>query len=276
MGAQISLFDDSAFAVPPGPLPGSDATRKEWRGPLSHLQFEYRRSRSVFGSRGGWGPLLITPDTNILIDLVDAFDSVESHFGLAGPVPPGDREDPVDALRELFALWFCRDVRWVISDLYLVDSRKPLSTTRQADRERVLDALRLDLYDRGGLERAGVDRDLAEENCERLRDWIAEDAQAREAAKPLAVRAEHMLPGCDGRLVADALRLGSHVFLTEDCGILAHARSLFGWGLSILRPSELLRSLEDTGELDDAFSGAGMDLVPDLLPLSRFYAIAPP
>jgi hypothetical protein len=104
--------------------------------------------------------------------------------------------------------------------------------------------------------------------------WLFEDRRAREAAQPFADRAQGLLPGYDGELVADALRLGSHVFLTEDRGILAESRLLFSWGISVLRPGELLDALEDAGELECELGGPGYELAPDLLSLSRFYAIA--
>lgn len=268
----VQLFDDSGFAVPPQPRSYADGLVGEWRGPLSHRQFEFDRTRAVFGNRDGWGPLLLAPDTNLLIHLVEALDSIESHFGIAGPIPASDRTDPVDALRELFAHWFHRDIRWLIFESYLTDSRKPLAADRTADRVRVLDALTMDLADRGGTDRASSVWDLDDDQRERLECWIAEDHSAREVATSFAAQAELLLPGYDGRLVGQALTTGCHVFLTEDRGILRHARTLFGWGVSVLRPAELLGLLAEAGELNR--DATEHHLVPDLLPLARFYAIA--
>jgi hypothetical protein len=238
---------------------------------LSHPQFEYDRARAVFGNRSGWGPLLILPDTNLLIHLVEAFDSVESHFGIPIPLPPGDHNDPVAALRDLFALWFHRDLRWVVSEQYLHDASKPLSERRQADRRRVLDALHRDLMSRGGTQRASVEWDLADDERAAYEQWCADDEHSRRSATALTTRAEELLPGYDGRLAADALRQGCHVFLTEDRGILKRAGVLFGWGLTAMRPGTLLDRLDEAGEFRPDSSG----LVPDLLSLAQFYAIQP-
>ena len=70
MDQQLSLFDDTDFAAPPAARPRFESAQEDWRGSLNHAQFEYERIRSVVGNRRGWGPLLITPDTNILISLV--------------------------------------------------------------------------------------------------------------------------------------------------------------------------------------------------------------
>jgi hypothetical protein len=87
----------------------------------------------------------------VLIDLVEAFDDIESRFGLAGPLPRSGAVDRVGAVRDQFAVWFFRDVRWVVDEGYLHDVRVPLPLDRRRERERVLGALRDDLSDRGGL-----------------------------------------------------------------------------------------------------------------------------
>ena len=276
MFEQLSRFDDTPWVRCPDGPPRSGSGERDWRGPLSHRQFEYDRARAVFGNRAGWGPLVITPDTNILIDLVDAFDSVESHFGVAGPLPLGDRGICIDSLRELFALWFHRNVRWSVSDLYLADSRgKPLSAERRERRVKVLEALTADMRDRGGLERGIAWWELDGHEREMIEGWITDDERARQLATGFALEVKRILDGIDGALVADALRLGSHVFLTEDRGILRKSRLLYGWGLSVLRPCELLELLDAAGELGEGGIGAsGYELAPDLLSLARFYAIA--
>lgn len=268
----MQLFDDAPFAQAPPARPRREPDATAWCGGLSHPQFEYDRARAVFGSRPGHGPLLIAPDTNLLIDLVDAFDQVESHFGLAGPLPRGDHDDPVAALRDLFALWFFRDVRWVVDDEYLLDARKPLSPERRRGRERVVAALRADLADRGGLERATANWDLDADTRAELAAWRADDEHRRRSAAALAPRIEALLPRADGRLVAGAVRAGCHVFLTEDRGILGRGPRLFAWGIAALRPGELLDRLEAAGELDSGRADNG-GLVPDLRSLAHFYAL---
>lgn len=215
------------------------------------------------------GALLIAPDTNLLIDLVDAFDFAESLFGIAGPQPFGDRTDRVSALRDLFALWFHRDIRWVISPHYLDDAKKPLSAVQRADRRRVMDALSQDLVERGGIHRGSYDWDLDDDERADREQWGIDDERSRIAVEPFAAQAESMLAGHDGLLVADALRNGCHVFLTEDRGVLARAQILFGWGIAILRPGELLDALDAGGELGPEAGAPGWKLAPDLSSLAR-------
>jgi hypothetical protein len=225
----------------------------------------------VFGNRAGWGPLLIAPDTNLLIHLVEAFDAVESPFGIPTALPADDHDDPVAALRDLFALWFHRDLRWVVSEQYLHDALKPLSEQRLADRRRVLDALHSDLVSRGGIERASTEWDLTDDERATYERWCADDEHSRTSATPFATRAENLLPGYDRRLVGDALRQGCHVFLMEDRGTLKRADVLFGWGLAAMRPSTLLDRLDEAGTFPPDPSG----LIPDLSSLAHFYAIEP-
>ncbi|HET7425476.1 MAG TPA: hypothetical protein VFJ50_00445 [Gemmatimonadales bacterium] len=100
--------------------------------------------------------------------------------------------------------------------------------------------------------------------------WLADDETSRALASPFAAQARLLLAGYDGELVADALLDGCHVFVTENRGILNHARLIYGWGLAVMRPAELLDALEESGELQ---AEGNYDLVPDLLSLSHFYAI---
>lgn len=223
---------------------------------LGHPQFSYAACPTIFGARTGHGPLLVAPDTNVLIDLIDEFASVESHFGFGGSVDVSDCEPRIGALRRLFALWFFRDVRWVVSDRYLDDSKKGVSDDELRNRERVLETLSCDLWERGGLGTS-----------------TSRGRRAREV-EPYVVRAEHLLSGHDGLLVGDALRLGAHVFLTEDRRVLARRSVLAGWGLSVLRPVDLVGAVIEVGEMESDGSVWRTDQpAPDLLALTRFYEI---
>lgn len=123
-------------------------------GPQGRVQFDYARAPRIFGGRQGHGPLLLAPDTTELIRLVDKFDDLEGSFGFDGRLLRGEWTDPTHALGDLFAIWFWRDVRFLIPDGYLTNSRsKPLSAERLKSRRRVLDALRADLFARGGVAR---------------------------------------------------------------------------------------------------------------------------
>ena len=164
----------------------------------------------------------------------------------------------------------------MLSDLYLRDSRKKqLPAAVVASRRRVLDALSADMQDRGGLDRNVVWCEPEHERRALLEGWCSEDDHARAIVEPFAIQAEALLPGVDGLLVGAALRCGVHVFLTQDRGVLRKAGLLYAWGLSILRSGQLLDALDDAGELGTGgVGGPGFELAPDLLSLSRFYAIA--
>jgi hypothetical protein len=212
---QLHLFDGGRPRQVPKPrtVRLSDAP---YVGALSHLQFEYELCPALFAGRSGWGPLLIAPDTNILIDLVNEFERVEGTFGFRGEhlqllnEGGGDR---IDALRALFVLWFWRDVRFYVPAGYLTDSKaKELSPERASQRNRALDALGQDLLSRGGLERHSHD-----ENGEPTPDsWLRADVRARDLAHRAHDSITALVPGNDGSLVADAAASGCHVFLTED------------------------------------------------------------
>src|SRR5207253_9911892 len=96
--------------------------------------FWRERTTEVFGSRIGVGPLVVMPDTNILIEIRKQLSEVEG--GLIIHPQWGAHGDPVGALREVVQLWWFRDVRFAASPRHLVDSRrKPLTGDRLRARE---------------------------------------------------------------------------------------------------------------------------------------------
>jgi hypothetical protein len=242
-------------------------------GSLGHLQFEYELCPEVFGARPGWGPLVLAPDTNVLIDLVAEFDRVESTFGFRGEhvrllsEAAGDR---IDALRALFVLWFWRDLRFYVPAGYVTDSHsKKLAPDRVAERERVVTSLEEDLFARGGLERSGHN-DAYDETPEA---WCEADREARHLADRAAGRITGLIQGNDGVLTADAAAAGCHVFLTEDTGVLKRAARLRSIaGIAAMSPAGLLEALAKSGEFDEPRMSNG-GLVPDLQSLAHFYGL---
>jgi hypothetical protein len=231
------------------------------------LGFWRERTLNVFGSRAGVGPLLIMPDTSILIAIRDQLDQVEEAAGLIGNPLWSARDEPVDALRDLVQLWWWRDVRFVVSPIHLVDSRKPLSEVRQRAREAAVRELDRDYFERGGAEVVvGNDVHLDDEPCALHAIPPATlSSGSLEAGKwrwPRGVR--------DRQLTQAAYDEGCHVFLTTDDDILRSHVSLFPRGLAILSPTRLLEELDESGELD--VNTGGDFLFPDLSTLSRLYA----
>jgi hypothetical protein len=211
----------------------------------------------------------VAPDTNILISLRQELSEVEGGAGLViGPLW-SDRDRPVDALRDLVQLWWWRDVRFCVSDLYLGDARKkkPLSPERLRARRAAVRELEQDFAERGGYEtfvREGVpveDRPCALHSIPSCR-LPGRRGSAGERRWP---REE-----LDRRLLSEAFDGGCHVFVTADKGILRCHDSFIGDGLAILSPAALLDELDDSGELDDCDS-AFTSPSPDITALGRLY-----
>jgi hypothetical protein len=110
--------------------------------------FWRERTPAVFGHRAGIGPLIVAPDTNILISLRQEIDEVEGGAGLIIGPQWSDRGRPVDSLRDLLQLWWWRDVRFWVCPLHLRDARKPLSEERRAAREAAVRELERDFFER--------------------------------------------------------------------------------------------------------------------------------
>ncbi len=102
------------------------------------IGFWYRRSPSLFLGRRGVGPLILCPDTSVLIWMLENLDAVEDGgFGVpAGPLIADTWDQPLEAIRDLLQLWFWRDVRFFVGNAHLEDSRRPLSEARRRSRAR--------------------------------------------------------------------------------------------------------------------------------------------
>lgn len=227
--------------------------------------FWRERTSSVFGNRAGVGPLVVMPDTNILIGIRGQLDEVEGAL-ILHPLWSA-RDDPVDALRELVQLWWWRDLRFAVNPLHLADSGKPLTEARRGAREDAVRELACDYLERGGLEPVIAD-DLS----------VEDEPCALHSIPPASLRsgsesAEQWPWPRDDRdreLVKAAYDAGCHVFLTADKGVLKCHSSLFEKGLAVMSPTQLLDALDNSGELGG--TRGGNSLLPDLSTLSRLYA----
>jgi hypothetical protein len=227
--------------------------------------FWREQSPAVFGCRIGIGPLLVMPDTNILIGIRDNLDEAEG--GLILRPIWGDHEQPMEALRELVQLWWWRDLRFAVSPLHLTDAPKPLTGDRLRAREDAVRELEQDFLDRGGGRAVVSD------------EWTVTDVPCALHAAPSAVRItdsggtrHRSWPKGkrDRRLVEEAYGAGCHVFLTADKGVLRCHESLFEKGLAIMTPGQLMTALDEAGELEDTRQGDFP--VPDLSALTRLYS----
>ena len=267
---QLTLFDLGHYFVAGLSRPFAGQYSSSAYGKIG---FDRDATRDVFRWRRGDGPLIACPDTDVLIWLVDEISRMEEGIGIVNaPLLRGNWSDPVEAVRDILHLWQFRDIRFRVSDHYLVDGK--LTEPRARIRERVQHELAIDFAMRGGFD-----------------DEYDDETDARSFER-LAVRDEfdRLLPGCpvhlrqtprhvgspgkwphskDRPLLADALREECDVFLTFDKGVLACTEAFAPYGLTILSPTELLERLDRDGQLD---------VVPewpvDLDAIARFYGIA--
>ncbi len=268
---QLTLFDlPEPIDVAYRPRVGTDRITTS---ALAHEGFDYAACRSVFGDRSGIGPLIICPDTSVLIDLLDGGDAIDAlAMGIVddgplafGPILSGNWSVRRDAVDDLMRLWFWRDIRFFVSDIYLEDSNKPLAQDRLQQRKRVMQAFAQDIWARGGFDVFADE--VEEEDAVRcpFHGRVLSDRVSRHVAYlehrrwPTGTR--------DALLLREAIEVGAHVFLTEDHGILACAATGRAHGTEILRPGDLLHMLDRAGEIDIG----ERQLMPDMISMSRYY-----
>jgi hypothetical protein len=232
------------------------------QGGMSHAQFYYDDTPSIFFGRTGWGPLVICLDTNLLIHLAQNHDEIGGSFGFDGQgYCPDLWEDPVRALHDLFLLWFWRDVRFFLPPEQMEDGR--LTADRARSRASILDAFTQDFWERGGFSRSSH---VSGETVETGLDLIVPDVWPPSFNDALP-------GGMDGVLVRAAATAGAHVFLTTDGrDILRRARDMARFSLAVMRPDQLLNALDSSGALS---LSSDEGLLPDLQSLAHFYAVFP-
>jgi hypothetical protein len=121
----------------------------------------------VFGGRKGVGPLVVTPDTCILIEVREYLDRLDDDTGMLIAPNWSSLRDRIDAVQDLVQLWWSRDVRFAVSSEHLADGE--LNEQRQLAREAAVRELGRDYWERGGLETSR----------ERRRNWRSLTAPAR-------------------------------------------------------------------------------------------------
>lgn len=272
---QLALFD-----MPPDPsvrvgevMNGSSvlATRSLTHWPRLETSacgrpgFWRPRTRAIFGVRSGVGPLLVFPDTAILISLHQGLEEAGA-FTLR-PLW-SDRRDPVDALRDLIQLWWYRDVRFRVSPTHLKDAApgRPMTLHQELVRRAAVRELDQDFHERGGYEPRVRDVPIEDQPC------ALHSVPVRSTADPTVLSTDPPLPrrGRDKQLVYEALEEECHVFLTADRKILRCHRYFMNQGLAILSPAQVLEELDASGELDD-YDTPVISPIPDITALARFH-----
>lgn len=206
--------------VPPGAVP---------EGP----HFRYEQGPDLFLGRRGRGPLHVVWDTNLLIDYFEhgrALWDVDSEW--LSHVVPGTRGEELEALQLSIALWVVRDIRFHLLPRTLDDARRSLSPQRQTARRRAFEEFTATLAHTGDDTRHPIE-------AGRL---ILPPGELDRALRDVPA-------GGDRALVGDAVRLGAHVFLTTDKGILRCRDKFRAFGLVLATPGDLLEALAATGAL---------------------------
>jgi len=264
---QMSLFTDDGYAIPHIPRPWQP------RAPVttSHcgrVGFWYRQTPQLFLGRRGAGPLILAPDTNVLIDLLNNLEDVGGLLGTPEPIFRYDWEDRLGAIHDLLQLWYWRDIRFWISELFVYDSRKPLGGQRVKSRISAFEEFARDMWERGGFDPQFDSEDDVDDYEPICPVHPAEPAPW----EPPRDRPEKWPRGrLDRRLLRKGLVSGCHVFLSHDEGILACRTAVRAQGMEVMTPRELLEIVDASGDL----VGYG-PLLPDISALGRFWSLRGP
>lgn len=254
---------------PDAPAPSSAVEPPNWPPPvtggLGRPGFRYEDVPDIFGQRRGCGPLIVNPDANILIAMHENLDAVEAHLGtLGGPYMAPPWASVAEALRDVLAVWWWRDLRIRVDEtVAMTDNRpdRPLTPARAAARSRTVAAWNEDFWSRGGFDVIREDQDGRVEPLPALDD--------KPQTPPRWPRGE-----LDRRVVESALHSGCHVLLTEDRDVLRCHATMRKHGLAVLRPAELLTLLDEAGQLEPVRTAH--DPMPDLQALASFYRLRSP
>ena len=216
----------------------------------------------------GVGPLVVMPDTCILIEVREYLDQLDEDTGMLIAPNWSSLRDRIDAVQDLVQLWWSRDVRFAVSSEHLDDGE--LSEQRELAREAAVRELGRDYWERGGPETfLGEEAELVVVDCP-----CARHAAPNPDSRSDSVIAQTWLwpkHAPDRRLAEAAFDAGCHVFLTSEKAILKRCHeSLFAHGMAVLSPTQLIAALAQSGELESDFGRHSP--APDLSTLSVLYA----
>jgi hypothetical protein len=190
--------------------------------------FVYASATAIFGRRRGRGPLFIAWDTNLLLDYFNFGSSLWQGRDLPDHLEE-EYTGELEGLQFLVALWVLRDIRFIILPATITDAKTKLTQKRRASRlnafREFTSALQL------------VSDDPPEVNLP------SRDGLPVLPEKMLERAVSEIPPGFDRALVSSATRMGLHVFLTRDKGILRHRDTLRPFGLFLASPLDIFEEL---------------------------------
>ncbi|MFF4239045.1 hypothetical protein ACFYYL_24515 [Actinomadura geliboluensis] len=205
-----------------------DACNRLLSGPIPEgPHFVYESSLNLFHTRRGRGPLFIAWDTNILIDYFKYGRALWEGSEL--PSLPEEYYAELEGIQLLIALWVMRDIRFIILPGTIKDAKKRLPAERRAQRVRAFREFTSAL----SLVSSGPSRidSPSREGLLVLPDSLLEDA------------ATNVPQGFDRILVTSAARMGIHVFMTMDKGILKQRETFRSFGLLLASPLDIFEHL---------------------------------
>jgi hypothetical protein len=191
-------------------------------------EFVYDSASAIFGGRSGHGPLFIAWDTNLLLDYFNFGSSLWQGRDLPDELG-AEYTGELEGLQFLVALWVLRDIRFVILPATVTDAKRKLSQERRVSR---LNAFR-------GFTSA---LQLVSDDPPEL-DLPSRDGLLVLPERMLERAVSEIPPGFDRALVSSAARMGLHVFLTRDKGILRHRDALRPFGLLLASPLDIFEEL---------------------------------
>lgn len=168
--------------------------------------------------QGYHGPLVVALDSSILIDLQQHGSEIfDDEVSVAEPKYAAE----LDSLGQLIDLWLLRDIRLIVT---------PRSYT---DAKRVTEAF--------SSRRGPTIRALAQSLAFQLGDWV-EDAPSEWLDLGAHADVRGLPDSADRDLVAEAVMVGAHIFLTRDAKLVANVHVPDG-ALRACLPSDLAREL---------------------------------
>jgi hypothetical protein len=193
--------------------------------------FDYAACPDLFAGRDGYGPLEVVLDTNLLIDYFQHGRALWQGESLVGEL--GGYGEELEALQLIVAVWVIRELRFHVLPRVLVDAKRKLSQERLDQRANALENF------------AAALRLVGDEADKKPVSHHARSLKGNAGFRGVLGQ----VPAEDRPLVADAVELDAHVFLTRDRGVLACRQALRPFGLLIATPGDLLEQLAACGAL---------------------------
>lgn len=168
---------------------------------------------------GYHGPLVVALDSSILIDLQQHGNGI-----LSGELQVAESKyaEELEQLGQLIDLWLLRDIRFIVTPRSYTDAKRTTAAFT--------------------VRRGPTIRALAESLAFQLGNWVQEAPSEWRDLKPYE-GVQGLPDNADRALVAEAVTVGAHVFLTRDAKLVANV-SVPSQDLRACMPSVLVAELQ--------------------------------